>query len=219
MENSGDLPREHQDNLAIIKQSAEDLQRIVTAVLDWSKLDAGSIQAESIDFGLRNIVEAAAATVSHIAQAKNIEILIDNSIDTDPTHLLKGDPHRIRQCLLNLLSNACKFIPLNHTAKPVVRIRWSVEEKGDRADITIAVQDEGIGIPRKAMSKLFGAFVQVDNGISRNYGGTGLGKLPVLPLTDRVPESVFSGLSITRGLCRAMGGKRACTLPLDVGRV
>ena len=189
MENSEDLPIAHRENLGIIKQSSDDLQRIVTAVLDWSKLDAGSVQAESIDFDLRSIVEAATVTVGHIAQAKSVELVIENSVDTDPVWTLLGDPHRLRQCLLNILSNALKFTPLAHgDAKPTVRLRWTLDERADSVDITLAIQDEGIGIPRRAMNKLFGAFVQGHSGISRSHGGSGL------------------GLSITRGLCRVMGG-------------
>lgn len=149
-----------------------------TAVLDWSKLDAGSVQAESIDFNLRNIVESATVTVGHIAQAKSVEIVVENSVETDPKWALLGDPHRFRQCLLNILSNALKFTPLSQRgSRPKIQIRWVIDERPDSSvEITVAIQDEGIGIPRKAMNKLFGAFVQVDVGTARNYGGTGLGK-------------------------------------------
>lgn len=177
MESATDLAPEHRENLSIIKQSSEDLQRIVTAVLDWSKLDAGSVQAESIDFDLRTIVESATVTVGHIAQAKSVEIVVENSVDTDPKWALLGDPHRFRQCLLNILSNALKFTPLSQSgSRPTIQIRWSIDERNDSLDVTVAIQDEGIGIPRKAMNKLFGAFVQVDVGTARNYGGTGLGE-------------------------------------------
>jgi signal transduction histidine kinase len=176
MENSDDLPASQRENLSIIRTSSDDLQRIVTAVLDWSKLDAGSVQAESIDFDLRSIVEAASVTVGHIAQAKSVELVIENSVDTDPVWSLLGDPHRFRQCLLNILSNALKFTPLAQgDVKPTVRLRWTLDERADSVDITLAIQDEGIGIPRRAMNKLFGAFVQGHSGISRSHGGSGLG--------------------------------------------
>lgn len=81
-------------------------QRIVTDVLDWSKLDAGSITPEAIPFDLRAVVENALETVSHLARSKNIILLLENAVSTDPQMALLGDPHRYRQCLLNLLSNA-----------------------------------------------------------------------------------------------------------------
>lgn len=81
-------------------------QRIVTDVLDWSKLDAGSITPEAIPFDLRIAVENALETVSHLARSKNISLLLENPVSTDPPMALMGDPHRYRQCLLNLLSNA-----------------------------------------------------------------------------------------------------------------
>jgi signal transduction histidine kinase len=190
MENSDDLPISQRENLSIIRTSSDDLQRIVTAVLDWSKLDAGSVQAESIDFDLRSIVEAATVTVGHIAQAKSVELVIENSVDTDPVWTLLGDPHRFRQCLLNILSNALKFTPLAHgDVKPTVRLRWTLDERAESVDITLAIQDEGIGIPRRAMNKLFGAFVQGHSGISRSHGGSGLGGLSKNPkLVNAIAE-------------------------------
>ena len=85
-------------------------QRIVTAVLDWSKLDARSITPETIPFDLRNVVENALETVTHIARSKNIRLLLENPVTMDPQMPLLGDPHRYRQCLLNLLSNAISTI-------------------------------------------------------------------------------------------------------------
>ncbi|KAJ9123034.1 hypothetical protein QFC22_001223 [Naganishia vaughanmartiniae] len=189
MESSNDLSDSQRENLHVISQSANDLQRIVTDVLDWSKLDAGSITPESIPFDLRRIIENALETVAHLARSKNITLLLENSVATDPSVSLKGDPHRYRQCLLNLLSNAIKFTaPTTRNHASTVTISWSWQDRGEKLEITCAVKDEGIGIPAKSMHKLFQSFSQVDSGISRNFGGTGL------------------GLSITRGLAKMLGG-------------
>ncbi|KAJ9091836.1 hypothetical protein QFC19_008950 [Naganishia cerealis] len=189
MEASSDLTEAQRENLQVISQSADDLQRIVTAVLDWSKLDARSITTESIPFNLRNVIENALETVAHLARSKNIRLLLENPVTTDPPMALLGDPHRYRQCLLNLLSNAIKFtkstLPNQHST---VSVSWSWQDHPDKVEITCAVRDEGIGIPAKSMHRLFHSFSQVDSGISRNFGGTGL------------------GLSITRGLARLLGG-------------
>ncbi|KAJ9093692.1 hypothetical protein QFC21_006288 [Naganishia friedmannii] len=176
MESSADLTDTQRENLQVISQSADDLQRIVTAVLDWSKLDAQSITPESIPFDLRSIIENALETVAHLARSKNIRLLLENPVSTDPPGPLLGDPHRYRQCLLNLLSNAIKFtkptLPNQHST---VSVSWSWQDHPDKVEITCAVRDEGIGIPAKAMHRLFNSFSQVDSGISRNFGGTGLG--------------------------------------------
>jgi signal transduction histidine kinase len=121
-------------------------QRIVTAVLDWSKLDARSITPESIPFDLRSVIENALETVAHLARSKNIRLLLENPVTTDPQVPLLGDPHRYRQCLLNLLSNAIKFtktsLPNQHST---VSVSWSWQDSPDKVEITCAVRDEGIG--------------------------------------------------------------------------
>ncbi|KAI5455195.1 hypothetical protein NCC49_000012 [Naganishia albida] len=189
MENSSDLTESQSENLRIIGQSAEDLQRIVTDVLDWSKLDAGAITPEAIPFDLRVVVENALETVSHLARSKNITLFLENPVNSDPPMALLGDPHRYRQCLLNLLSNAIKFTkPATLAKRCTVSVAWSWKELSSKVAITCTVKDEGIGIHAKSMHKLFHSFSQVDSGISRTFGGTGL------------------GLSITRGLARTMGG-------------
>lgn len=73
--------------------------------IDYSRLEAGAIDIESIEFDLRDVIENAAATVGHIAQAKKLEVLVESTVDADPKHVLLGDPHRLRQALLNILVN------------------------------------------------------------------------------------------------------------------
>lgn len=179
MENSRDLSDAHKENLSVISNSAQDLQRIITAVLDFSKLEAGSIQPESISFDLREVVESAMDSVAHLSRAKGLELFLHNDVTTDPPAPFISDMYRIRQCLLNLLSNAIKF-----TKQGSVSVRWQLEPRG----FTIAVRDTGIGIAANKMSRLFHSFSQVDESTTRLHGGTGL------------------GLSITRSLAKLMGG-------------
>lgn len=186
MEASSDLTDTQRENLNVIRQSSDDLfvsslpppdlsfnaditvsylqsrQRIVTAVLDWSKLDARSITPESIPFDLRNVVEQALETVTHIARSKNIRLLLENPVSTDPRMPLLGDPHRYRQCLLNLLSNAisefatradlCSALTrLSEFTKSTdhpstVSVSWTWQDHTDKIEITCAVKDEGIGM-------------------------------------------------------------------------
>lgn len=179
MENSRDLSDAHRENLSVISNSAQDLQRIITAVLDFSKLEAGSIQPESISFDLREVVESAMDSVAHLSRAKGLELFLHNDVTTDSPAPFVSDMYRIRQCLLNLLSNAIKF-----TKQGSVSVRWQLEPRG----FTIAVRDTGIGIAANKMSRLFHSFSQVDESTTRLHGGTGL------------------GLSITRSLAKLMGG-------------
>lgn len=179
MENSTGLSDAQRENLSVITSSADDLQRIITAVLDFSKLEAGSVQPENIAFDLRSVLESAMDSVAHLSRAKGLELYLQTDVTNDPPHAYVSDPYRLRQCLLNLLSNAIKF-----TKTGSVSTRWVVEPKG----FTIAVQDTGIGIAANKMSRLFNSFSQVDESTTRLHGGTGL------------------GLSITRSLTQLMGG-------------
>ncbi|KAJ9104059.1 hypothetical protein QFC20_004636 [Naganishia adeliensis] len=179
MEASADLTSAQRENLQVISQSADDLQRIVTAVLDWSKLDARSITPEVIPFDLRNVIENALETVAHLARSKSIKLLLENPVSTDPPMALLGDPHRYRQCLLNLLSNAIKFTkPTMPSQYSTVSVSWSWQEHPDKVEITCAVKDEGIG----------------------KYSG----KVDAQALPQFLAGRLR--LSITRGLARLLGG-------------
>lgn len=101
MENSSDLPEAQKENVAGIRSSAEDLQRIITDVLDLSKLENGSMQIETVSFDLRQVAEAALDSVANLAHTKDLEILLDNTVDGDPAYNMLGDPFRIKQCLLS----------------------------------------------------------------------------------------------------------------------
>jgi signal transduction histidine kinase len=96
MENSSDLPAAQKENVAGIRSSAEDLQRIITDVLDLSKLENGSMQIETISFDLREVAEASLDSMAHLAHAKDLELLLTCTVDEDPPKLL-GDPFRIKQ--------------------------------------------------------------------------------------------------------------------------
>ena len=188
MENSSDLPEAQKENVAGIRSSAEDLQRIITDVLDLSKLENGSMQIETVSFDLRQVAEAALDSVANLAHAKDLEVLLDNTIGTDPSTHILGDPFRIKQCLLNLLGNAIRF-----TETGEIRLGWTLEPSpvGGQS-LVFSVTDTGIGIPVESRQRLFQPFSQVDASIQRKWGGTGL------------------GLSITFNLAQTMGGTAWC---------
>lgn len=152
-----------------IRNSGQTLLRIINDILDFSKIEAGKLDIERIDFDLRATLEDAVDLLSLRAQEKGLELfaLVEPGVPT----LLRGDPGRIRQILINLLGNAIKF-----TASGQVVVRVALpEQDGEGGLIRISVSDTGIGIPEARQSEVFAAFTQADSSTTRRYGGTGLG--------------------------------------------
>jgi signal transduction histidine kinase/DNA-binding response OmpR family regulator len=166
-----------------VRVSADALMHILNDLLEISKLEAGKVTIEAIDFRLVDILEDAIELMAARAQEKGLEIAA--YVDPDARRVLKGDPTRMRQILLNLVSNAVKFTDEGHVA---VEVR-SERRAGDRLALRIEVRDTGIGLPDEAKAKLFSKFQQADSSITRKYGGTGL------------------GLSISRQLVELMDGQ------------
>ena len=175
---------ENQHRLArTVERSAEHLLEIINEILDFSKIEAGKIDLEHVDFDLVETVEDVAHMFAERAQAKGVEIAC--SVDARVPGWLRGDPVRLRQIIVNLVSNAIKF-----TEHGEIVVAVSAETGIDSAvKLRVAVRDTGIGIPDAAQNKIFEAFSQADNTTTRKFGGTGL------------------GLSIVRQLVQLMGGE------------
>src|SRR5258708_6599491 len=148
--------------------------------MDFSKLEAGRVELEIIDFDLQTVVDEALEILASRAQEKGLE-LIPFVLPSVP-RLVRGDPGRLRQLLLNLLSNAIKF---TECGEVVVRVEQESEEKG-RITLRVEVTDSGMGIPKDRMDRLFLAFSQVDSSTTRKHGGTGLG----LVISKRLAEAM-----------------------------
>ncbi|MCA0449588.1 MAG: response regulator [Proteobacteria bacterium] len=176
-----ELTPEQRENARIVLDSGESLLQILNDVLDYSKLEAGKLDVESIDFDFRRVLEDVGALMSSKAVEKGIFLV--ERCDASVPRFLKGDPGRLRQVLLNLAGNAIKF-----TETGGVTIVAAGGESGGRVHLRVSVRDTGIGISKEAQAKLFGSFVQADSSITRRFGGTGL------------------GLAISRRLVNAMGG-------------
>ena len=166
-----------------VQVSADSLLVIINDILDISKLEAGKVELEEIDFSLETMVEDAVELLSPRVHQKSLEITA--TLDEAARRRLRGDPTRLRQVLLNLLSNALKFtergsIAVEVTARPA--------DPG-HTTVRIEVHDTGIGLSVEAKAKLFQKFQQADGSITRRFGGTGL------------------GLSICRQLIELMGGE------------
>ena len=169
--------------LDIIRGSAKALLSLINGVLDLSKIEADRLELENVEFDLVHMIyETVAATALQTA-AKGIELIV--TLETEVPVLVRADPVRLRQVVLNLLGNAVKFTHEGHIS---IRVANRAAANA-RASLTIEVTDTGIGIPADRIDRLFKSFSQVDSSTTRHYGGTGL------------------GLSIVKRLAELMGGE------------
>ncbi|MBV5318615.1 MAG: response regulator [Desulfobulbaceae bacterium] len=163
--------------------SANILLRLINDILDFSKIDAGKLQLEEIAFNLEDILSNIANVVGMLAEKKGLEFLF--RIDPRIPYNLIGDPLRLGQVLMNLASNAVKF-----TKQGEVVISVALEKQlKDQVTFRFSVRDSGIGLQQEEAKRLFSAFSQADDSITRKYGGTGL------------------GLAISKQLTELMGGR------------
>jgi signal transduction histidine kinase/ActR/RegA family two-component response regulator len=172
---TGSLSPEQSAQLALIRQSGAHLLEIVNDVLDFSKVESGCVSIELADFPLRELVEMVGAVVAPRVEQKGLTLDLDV-----PDVIMRNDPTRLRQVLVNLAANAAKFTESGG-------IRISAAPRGDGL-VRFEVEDTGIGIAETALPMLFREFSQVENGMTRRYDGTGL------------------GLAICKRLVEAMGG-------------
>jgi PAS domain S-box-containing protein len=169
--------------VSTVRNSGEALLAIINSILDFSKLDAGKLDLEEVDFPLFTTVEECAEIVAADAHKKGLELILPFATGT--RRIVRGDQNRLRQILLNLLSNAIKF-----TAKGEVSVRVEVEIPENETNLVrFEVSDSGIGIPVDVQERLFQAFSQADSSTTRRFGGTGL------------------GLAISKRLVELMGGE------------
>jgi signal transduction histidine kinase/CheY-like chemotaxis protein/HPt (histidine-containing phosphotransfer) domain-containing protein len=163
-----------------IKKSSDTLLHIINDILDLSKIEAGKMELEKIDFSLSESLKQVKQTLNHRAEEKGLDLLV--KIDPEINDVVMGDPVRLNQVLINLTGNAIKF-----TEKGSVSIE--ITKGNSETDLQFSIVDTGIGIPQEKMQTVFENFSQVNTSDTRKYGGTGL------------------GLSISRQLVELMGGK------------
>ncbi|MBI9085392.1 MAG: response regulator [Desulfobacterales bacterium] len=164
-----DLTAKQRDYLEIVRSSSHALLGLINDILDFSKIEAGKLDVESIPFDFQRVVEESVDLFVDDAADKRIELIVDIAPDV-PTTLI-SDPLRLRQVIVNLVSNAVKF---TQTGEVVISAQTRQYEP-DRVELLFCVRDTGIGIPLEVQEKLFDAFTQADGSITRKYGGTGLG--------------------------------------------
>lgn len=166
---------ERNDYLGVVKESAEYLLVLLNDILDISSLEAGKVRLDMIDSDLYKIVEISCRSMEMFA--KNRKLQFSWTIDPGLPRFIKAAPERLRQVLINLISNAIKFTPDGGISVDVSI--WQGENYHIRPDhdqyIEFAVTDTGIGIPESKIEKIFDSFTQADESTFRKYGGTGLG--------------------------------------------
>ncbi|MBS0363997.1 MAG: response regulator [Proteobacteria bacterium] len=177
------LPAQDARHAALIHDASQTLLGVIGDVLDFSKIEAGAFELDPEPFDPGATVRSAADIVAQQAAAKGLELITD-IVAPDPAPLLIGDAPRLRQVLLNFLSNAIKF-----TREGSVTVHLSGHLEAERCHMRIAVTDTGIGIGEPQIGALFNRFTQADASVSRQFGGTGL------------------GLAISKQIVEAMGGR------------
>ncbi|MEO5376671.1 MAG: response regulator [Magnetococcus sp. DMHC-6] len=189
------LTSQQRHYLSRIEQASRSLLHIINDILDFSKIEAGKLIIENIPFSMDQVADQVAAITAPKTEDKALELIV--SVDHDIPPLLIGDPLRLGQILLNLVSNAVKF-----TDTGEVYFQIQLTECGlTHAQILFRVQDTGIGMTPEQMEDLFTAFSQADASTTRRYGGTGL------------------GLAISRHLVERMGGTMLLHSELGKGSV
>ncbi|MFO1340584.1 MAG: response regulator [Burkholderiaceae bacterium] len=170
------------DRLRKVDGAAKHLLQVINDILDLSKIEAGKMVLDSVEFSRDELLSGVLEMVGEAAHAKGLEMILDTDHLPDR---LRGDPKRLAQSLINLLSNAVKF-----TERGWVRLRGELlAEDGERLQLRFEVRDSGIGIPLERQAALFSAFEQADASTTRKHGGTGL------------------GLALTRHIATLMGGE------------
>jgi two-component system, sensor histidine kinase len=184
-----ELSDRQRDRLSVIHRSGEALLAILNDVLDLSKIEAGKLELEQLEFELAEVARGAYSAFTALANKKGLSFALDIE---DARGRYLGDPTRLRQILYNLISNALKF-----TEQGEIR----VTARRDGEMLEISVKDTGVGIPAESLSRLFAKFDQLDSSTTRRFGGTGL------------------GLAICRELAQLMTGEISVTSELGLGSI
>ncbi len=180
------IDEEQRDFVETIRTSGDSLLTIINDILDFSKIEAGREELELVSFSLKQLLQEVLNITSPIASGKGLALKLDYS-EQLPEFVI-GDPGKVRQVILNLVSNAIKF-----TNQGEVRIRArSDENTGSHSIVRISVIDTGIGIPEEVQRRLFQPFTQADSSTRRKHGGTGLG----LVISKRLAEMMSGDITI-----------------------
>jgi signal transduction histidine kinase/ActR/RegA family two-component response regulator len=181
------LRPEQRDYVETIASSGRALMRIIDDILDFSKIESGHLALEKVDFDCRQLVREVWRLFAPLAQAKGLGFA--SAVDEGVAPVLRGDPGRLRQALVNLVGNALKF---TDRGQVTVRVREEGDESETSQVLRFEVRDTGIGIEPDALARLFQPFAQADGSTTRRFGGTGLG----LVISKRLVELMGGQLGV-----------------------
>ena len=195
---TSELSKEQNRHLTTINNAARSLLHLLNDILDSAKLDKGKLELEFRDFSLTEEIDSVVSTL--YLQARNKGLLINTDISSELAQVYRGAPERIRQVLTNIIGNAIKF-----TEQGSVAIRVAPCDKGIQFD----VEDTGIGMTEEQVEKVFEAFTQADETMSRRFGGTGLGTTISKQLVELMGGTISATSEQGKGSCFTF------TLPLE----
>ncbi|MCR9072904.1 MAG: ATP-binding protein [Alphaproteobacteria bacterium] len=198
-----DLNPDARETARTVLESGESLMTILNDILDHSKLEAGRLDLEAVDFDLHRIVQAAVSLMQGRASERGL--VLSAEIGGDVPRYLLGDPGRLRQVLLNLVGNAVKFTESGS-------VRLVVERVSGSGRVALSVIDTGIGMDAETQGRLFRDFSQADASVARKFGGTGLG----LSIAKRIVDRMGGSLTVTSA--RGRGSTFRVEIDLPIGR-
>ncbi len=215
-----DLDQCQRDYVDLIQQSGQSLLRLLNDILDFSKIEAGHLELETTPFSLSELVAKSIQMLAVRAEAEGIELAC--RVQPELPSIVRGDPTRLRQVIVNLVGNAIKFTKQGEIVvqvEPVVApsdadCLDADDEAAARAPIVwvqVSVRDTGIGIPKEKLQHIFHAFTQADASTTRRYGGTGLG----LAISTKLVRLMHGDLDVESDV--GVGTTFRFTLPLEVG--
>jgi len=200
-------PEERETYLNAIRHSAENLKVIINDILDLAAIESGKLRFEKIAFNLLDLLPSLISTFTYQAKEKNTKL--DYTIDEKLNKILLGDPVRLNQILINLISNAVKF---THTGS--IHVTCTAErEQRDMCWVRIEVADTGVGIPEEKLNTIFESFSQADESVTRRYGGTGLG----LTIVRQMVELQHGKIHVVSK--EHVGSTFIVTIPYAIGKV
>jgi PAS domain S-box-containing protein len=205
------LNAQQESFLKAISTSSENLLVIINDILDFSKIEAGKLQIEKVAFEVREVVEQVREVLAYKVEENGLQLQV--RIDPKIARVLRGDPFRINQVLLNLTGNAVKFTP-SGSVEIIASLKY---ETPTLQVVEFKVKDTGIGIGKSKLGHIFDSFTQEDNTITRKYGGTGLGLSICKRLVELMGGTIEAESEKNRGttMCFTLGFEKGCESELE----
>lgn len=200
-------PEERESYLNAIRHSAENLKVIITDILDLAAIESGKLKFEHIAFNLKDLLPSLVNTFTYQAKEKNLQV--EYTIEEELNKILLGDPVRLNQILINLISNAVKF---THQGSISIKCSEAKEHRGV-SWVKIEVSDTGVGIPEEKLHTIFESFSQADASVTRRYGGTGLGLTIVKQLVELQNGKIHVNST------EHVGSTFSVIIPYEIGKV